>query len=271
MSGAAAAGGSIIGASLGLLSDLWTNGTNYAIAKYNAGMQEKTNLRNEGLMREGWARDDFARQRMVKDLEKAGLSKWLASGATPMSSAPISLNAPQLDYKADFNHSADAFSHIYENYQNMVRTEEETNNIRETGKVIKNQVDESAARARIAMHDADVFEKRADTASTDPAYLKYLAEAINLIRGRSENGSDLLNGFGSITGKIEQYKAKQEIKKEKRELKKDEVYRERTGGRERRKPLSMTDWATQTQTKLGSQEAAKLYKKYVENYYKYAK
>lgn len=270
MSGAAVAG-AIAGAAVPLIGDILTNATNWNIAKGNVQLERDTNSLNERLMREGWARDDSARQRMVQDLEKAGLSKWLGSGATPMSSAPISLTAPHNDYQANFNQSADAISHLYANYQNMVRTNEETKNIRETGKVIKNQVDESAARARIAMHDADVFEKRADTASTDPAYLKYLAEAINLIRGRSENGSDLLNGFGSISGKIEQFKANQEIKKEKRELKKDEVYRERTGGRERRKPLSMNDWATQTQTKLGSQEAAKLYKKYVENYYKYAK
>ena len=133
---AASAGGSL----LGFFSSMYgadkagqlgeaENATNLEIAEKNMAMQRETNALNEKLMREGWARDDTARQRMVSDLEAAGLSKWLASGASPMTSSPVSMQAPHNDYQADYskqmeaiNMRADALSHLYGNFLNYENT-----------------------------------------------------------------------------------------------------------------------------------------------------
>ena len=273
--GAGAVAGSIAGAVLPVVGDIINNATNWRIAQENRNLQRETNAQNEALMREAWARDDTARQRMVADLEQAGFSKWLASGASPMTSSPISLTAPQNNYNADFGAGADALAHAYSNYQNMVRTEVETENAKETGEVIKNQVDESEARARIAKHDADVFDGRADVASTDPANLKYLAELIKGLKGQSQIGQDVKNGFGQLkeaAGDLKEYfspEAKAE-RKEKRELKKDEKYEKRYTY-PRRQPMSMSDWAKANQIKLGSYQAAKLYDEYKHNFLRDAK
>lgn len=253
------------------------NAVNWKVAQENRNLQRETNAQNEALMREAWARDDTARQRMVKDLEAAGLSKWLATGASPMTSSPISLQAPQNDFK--MNLSADGLSHAYQNMLQFAQTRQETENAKETGKVIAHQVDEAEARARIAQHDADVFENRQDVASTDPAYLKYISEALNTIAGRNSTGAQvrsILDGFGQkvdagVNG-VKNYfsqEAKEE-RKEKREVKKDEKYEARYGY-ERRKPLSMSDWAKANQIKLGSYQAAKLYDEYKNNFLRDAK
>ena len=255
------------------------NAVNWKIAQENRGLQRETNAQNEALMREAWARDDTARQRMVKDLESAGLSKWLATGASPMTSSPISLTAPQNNYKADFSGMSDAFLHAYQGVNDIRRTIQETENAKETGKVIAHQVDEAEARARIAQHDADVFENRQDVASTDPAYLKYISEALNTIAGRNSTGAQVrsvLEGLGeradTTMNNVKNYFSKEAKaeRKEKREVKKDEKYEARYGY-ERRKPLSMSDWAKANQIKLGSYQSAKLYDEYKQNFLRDAK
>lgn len=128
--------GAIAGAAAPLVGDIITNAVNWNIAKENRNLTADTNAQNERLMREAWARDDNARQRMVADLEKAGLSKWLAAGASPMTSSPISLSAPQNNYKADFGHSADALSHAYQNYQQLVQTDQTNKNLKAEGDIL---------------------------------------------------------------------------------------------------------------------------------------
>ena len=63
---------------------------------------ETTNQQNERLMREQWKREDEAMQRRVKDLEAAGLSKWLAAGTGGASaSAPVTLQTPDYNFIGD--------------------------------------------------------------------------------------------------------------------------------------------------------------------------
>jgi len=64
-------------------------------AGINAWSQQKTNDRNEALMRESWERDDTAVQRSVADFEAAGLSKTLAAGNSAGNSGPIKLESPE--------------------------------------------------------------------------------------------------------------------------------------------------------------------------------
>ena len=72
-SGAGSATGSAIASSavsggMSIFSSLMNN-------LFNRQNIQDQNAYNERLMREGWARDDTAYQRMVNDLQNAGLSK----------------------------------------------------------------------------------------------------------------------------------------------------------------------------------------------------
>ena len=257
---------------------IYQNETNRQIAQQNMELQRETNAQNERLMREAWARDDNARQRMVADLEKAGLSKWLATGASPMTSSPISLSAPQNEYKADYGQTADALAHSYQNYLNLVATKKTNDNLTKEGDILKWKEKEAEAEARKAKHDADVFDSRPDTASTDPAYMKYFAEIMKGIKGQSQTGMDIKNGLGWIDDKIGSVKsyfspeAKAE-RKEKREQKKDEKYEKRYTY-PRREPMSFSDWCKTNQLEPNSSNGyrlSKLYQEYRDKFYKYAK
>lgn len=61
----------------------------------NIKFQEQTNVRNEALMRESWAREDTALQRRVADATAAGINPYAISGGSPAGS-PIRLEAPQI-------------------------------------------------------------------------------------------------------------------------------------------------------------------------------
>lgn len=263
----------ILAAGIEATNDMITTGINNAvnwnIAQENLAYQRETNAQNERLMREGWARDDSSRQRMVEDLEKAGLSKWLATGTSPMSSSPIQLQSPHNDFKMNLN--ADALSHAYENYLRYEQTEKQNNILDKQGEIAQNNVEESEAKARIAQHDAKVFENRADVASTDPAYLKYISETINTLTGKNNVGKSVQEGLGSLADSVtkareerKQAKAEKKAKKAK-EKKEKRIARQ---GYDYEKPLSMSQWFKTHQIKPGSQEAVKAYWEYVNNFNK---
>lgn len=164
-----------------IFSSILNNAVNWRLQQEQRSLQREVNAQNESLMREAWARDDTARQRMVADLEAAGLSKWLAAGASPMNSSPISLSAPQQTYKADydFGGAADAALHAYQNVLSNVRTEQETRNLRKNEILMNAQIDKEVAEARLAKHNADVYDNRPDVATTDPHYMKIVDELIH--------------------------------------------------------------------------------------------
>lgn len=196
VAGAAVAAG-IATAASSLGQTIINNAVNWKIAQENRNVQRETNDQNEALMREAWARDDTARQRMVVDLENAGLSKWLATGASPMSSSPISLTAPQNDYKADFKGDfLDKALSAYQNVQYIAQTQAQTKNLQDQNKLLAEQIKEAASRAALAAHDVKVYENRPDVATNDSATMKMLAEAINQLTNKGSTTGKLLDSFG---------------------------------------------------------------------------
>lgn len=167
-----------------------SSATNYSNTK-------KTNEMNEELMRQGWARDDSSRVRLVNDLENAGLSKWLGTGASPTTSSPVSLQTPQMD---NLGSIGDAMLHTVQNASSMKHTEKQNDILDKQGEVLdaneevlrtENQIKQ--AELIKAQHDAEVFSSRPGVASTDPAPLKYLGE-----------GTKFINGEGGLYNKIPQ-------------------------------------------------------------------
>lgn len=150
----------------------------------NIQMQKDTNALNETLMREAWARDDTSRQRMVKDFENAGLSKWLSTGASPMASSPISLTAPKSELDGMIN--GEALQHAYQNALYAEQTRKQNELIGKQAEIAQNNIEESKAKAEIAKHDAEVFSNRPGVASNDPQTLKYITEILNYLRGDSK-------------------------------------------------------------------------------------
>lgn len=196
MSGAAV-GAAIGSAASSLGANILNNAVNWRIAQENRNLQRETNYQNEALMREAWARDDTARQRMVMDLENAGLSKWLAAGASPMSSSPISLSVPQNDYKADFKgDSLDKALAAYQNVQYIAQTKAQTKNLQDQNKLLAEQIREASARATLAAHDVKVYENRPDVATNDNATMKMLAEAVNQLTNKDSTTGKILGSFG---------------------------------------------------------------------------
>ena len=178
-----------------------TNATNLAI-------QREINAQNERLMYEGWARDDTARTRMVQDLESAGLSKWLATGASPMSSSPVTLSSatqqapqaqtPQMNYKADYSMMADSVLHAYQNFLTAEQTRRQNYILDKQGEIASQDLAIKQAERRIKEHDADVFDSRPDTASTDPTTLRLLSELSKTLSGkRNEEVKEVLDGLGN--------------------------------------------------------------------------
>ena len=198
-SGVGAGAGSVAGAGAGaaavsggmtIFSSILNNAVNWKLQQEQRNLTREANETNERLMREAWARDDTARQRMVRDLEAAGLSKWLAAGASPMSSSPISVGTPDQTYKANFDFGAgmDKALAAYQATQYAYQTEMQTKNliaqhknIIEQNKLLAQQIREASANAGIKENDYKIFSERG-VASNDPQYIKYLAEAIRSLK-----------------------------------------------------------------------------------------
>ena len=63
----------------------------------NTGLQAGAQILNQINQRKTWEREDTAVQRRVKDLKDAGLSPVLAAGSAASTSAPIRVEAPQIE------------------------------------------------------------------------------------------------------------------------------------------------------------------------------
>lgn len=91
-----------LGGALGLVSAGIDAGTDIYVNNKNLDYQRETNLKNEALMRESWAREDNAVQRRVADLKKAGLSPTLAAGSSAASGSPVSMVAPKSSLRGGY-------------------------------------------------------------------------------------------------------------------------------------------------------------------------
>lgn len=195
--------GAALAAGAGIASDLsnvFANVTNYI-------EQKNTREQNERLMYEAWARDDTARQRMVNDLEKAGLSKWLATGASPMTSSPVSLSAPEMGQI-----NLDAMQHMFDNKLKEEQTNAQTalqdkqasladasTAVANAELKIKNEeLREKKADADIAEHNSEVWSNRPGIASNDPPVMKYISEGSNLLSGNSKAGGRVGEGVRQV-------------------------------------------------------------------------
>lgn len=202
MAGLAAA---LLSAGGGFLGTLMNNINARQMNQENLHLQRETNEQNEALMREAWARDDTARQRMVADLESAGLSKWLATGASPSSSSPVSLTSPQVTQKEDYSMFADALSHSYQNMLTAEQTKKQNEILDTQGKVAQEDLAIKEAEKKIKQHDAEVFANRPDVASSDPQYMKMFSEGLNILTGKDK---------GNVAGNTKSYienKAKEKL------------------------------------------------------------
>lgn len=221
-------------------------------------------IHNEKLLREAWARDDTAKQRMVKDLEAAGLSKWLAAGASPMSSSPISLQSPS-DTAVDTG-IADTLSHSYQNMLQAEQTREQTETMQKQREAVDKSIEVQEAEKqikeqelRMKKHDADVLDSRTDVMSNDPTTLKYIAEGLKLLKGKTGYG---LPGVGDIPAMIQREKDRRSAEREKKRNEKrhnDYVQKKESVNEAKQKdkgndwkPLSYVDWLRMNQLPANS-------------------
>lgn len=288
------AGGSLVNGILGFVLGKEQNRVNKEISQqnYDATLDaanknyeavEATNAMNEKLMREGWARDDTARQRMVADLENAGLSKWLAAGSSPMNSSPITLQAPQKQapqqtYKADYSLMADALSHMYGNFLQFEQTRKQNDVLDKQGQIANEDLAIKQAEKRIKEHDANVFENRPNTASTDPSTLKYISEIVNALRGSRDSEIDnVLNNLkekgssakNAVDAKINKIREDIHNGVEERVKAAQEFVAPTPKPLPGQKPMTQLEWMYQNEYKEMNLERLKQYQKYVDSFKKY--
>lgn len=180
----AGAGAAAVSGGMSIFSSILNNAVNWKVQQEQRGLTREANQQNIDLMHEAWARDDTARQRMVQDLEAAGLSKWLAAGASPMSSSPISVGTPQQTYKADFDFGSamDKALAAYQNVQYIEQTKAQTQNIRDQNRLLQAQIQAENLDNLRRAHDVVVFSNRKDVASTDPASMRMISELLNQVQ-----------------------------------------------------------------------------------------
>lgn len=180
----AGAGAAAVSGGLSIFSSILNNAVNWKLQQEQRQFTRETNQKNIDLMHEAWARDDTARQRMVQDLEAAGLSKWLAAGASPMSSSPISVGTPQQTYKSDFDFGSamDKALSAYQNVQYIEQTKAQTQNIRDQNRLLQAQIQAENLDNLRRAHDVVVFSNRKDVASTDPASMRMISELLNQVQ-----------------------------------------------------------------------------------------
>ena len=179
---AGAIGGAAVSGGLSIFSSLMNN-------LFNQQNIDKQNYLNYQLQQQAYARDDTAYQRLARDLESAGLSKWLATGKSAMSSDPVSMDTASYD----FGGFSDAAKHSLEAYNNLVATQiakeshaHEMTLYEAQARKANAEAQYAEAEARRATHDANVWDSRDDTASNDSMGLRLLAEAIKSLKGERQ-------------------------------------------------------------------------------------
>lgn len=183
---------------------------------------ETTNQQNERLMREQWQREDTAMQRRVKDLEAAGLSKWLAAGTGGAStSAPVTLQTP------DYNFIGDAFNHAVANDSTRAATKkvkEESAVITKTASAVAEkavaEAREATANAIMAEHDQKVLSSRPYQMRGDDSLIKNVSAGANVAK-------DVVDKMQPIIDKAEEARKRKEAEKAAKEAEQERKRKEK--------------------------------------------
>ena len=183
---------------------------------------ETTNQQNERLMREQWKREDEAMQRRVKDLEAAGLSKWLAAGTGGASaSAPVTLQTP------DYNFIGDAIKAGVENDATRAATKKvarEEAIMEKTASAVAEKATaearEATANAIMAEHDQKVLDNRPYQMRGDDSLIKNISAGANL-------ASDVVDKMQPIQQQVEEARKRKEAEKAAKQAEKERKRQEK--------------------------------------------
>lgn len=134
--------------------------------------QSSANKRNEALQRESWELNSYTHR--VQEMLALGLNKQLATGANPNYSLQTSIKPQELKFdgvqKALQTYQAlmsmDAMKLANENaYMDLVTANKRNH-------ILNEEFRAAAAKRRMVEHDASIWDKRDDVATTDPMWLK---------------------------------------------------------------------------------------------------
>lgn len=147
----------------------------------NYGLQKQTNIKNEELLRESWARDDNAMQRARKDAEAAGFSPLAAIGNSLGNTNPTAMNAPEINTSGVTTGYESAKQRQLENKKYKLEktmVEQQIEDAKEGTRGIKldNDLKEQTFNTKVMQEVATLSELRKKNDITDAQYWAYLAD-----------------------------------------------------------------------------------------------
>lgn len=146
--------GSLIGAGTGIYNSIQSHKYNKEVLEYQKNLQNKI-----------FEREDSAVQRRAADLEKAGMSKWLAAGQGASSGAvvPFGTSGPP---QVDFQGAILGLNNLAEMFYNKEKIVAETNNLNANSSKTRAEILTELERTK------NVIEERKNTSASTQKLLK---------------------------------------------------------------------------------------------------